>query len=150
MSEELKKKRAMAKRSFTRTRKNLQEALDKLMISKTVESRYQSFKEAWNESLRCHEEYVASLNFADEADEETEDIWINELEEVFKGIEEITDNYIETKKKAMLDKEKSDERKEKQQLEIDQLKIVLDQEEIIHSNNVKQIKDTVSKEYKQT
>ena len=94
--------------------------------------------------LRCHEEYVASLNFADEAEEENEDIWINELEEVFKGMEETTDNYIETKKKTMIDKEKSDERKEKQQLEIDQLKIVLDQEEIIHRNNVKQIRDAVS------
>ena len=107
MADELKKKRALAKGSFTRTRKNLQEALDKEMISKTVNNRYDSFKQAWNESLKCHQNYLESLN-VDEVEEE--DKWIEELDNFFNEMEVKTDDYIEKAENSKLDKEKDDER----------------------------------------
>ena len=107
MADELKKKRALAKASFTRTRKNLQEALDKEMISKTVNNRYDSFKQAWNESLKCHQNYLESLN-VDEVEEE--DKWIEELDKFFNEMEVKTDDYIEKAENAKLEKEKDDER----------------------------------------
>ena len=130
-----KKSRAQAKRRFTRIGNNLQKSIEDDVILKTVESRYNDFKDAWKEVQRKHDEYMEDITeLSDE-----EEGWINNLNSTFCDIEERTDAYIEKNIK-----ENESERKfEGEQKHAEELKIHREQEGVKLREHIEEIQKLV-------
>ena len=134
-TDEKKKSRAQAKRRFTRIGNNLQKSIDDDVILKTIESRYNNFKDAWKEVQRKHDEYMEDIT--EQSDDEEE--WINILNTTFCDIEERTDAYIEKKIK-----ENERERKyEGEQKHAEQLKIHREQEGVKLREQIEEIQKLI-------
>jgi len=72
--EAAKKLRSTAKGKFTRAANNLGQAIDTEAPTKTIESRYDELKAAWNETQSKHDDFVKLL-----PGEELDEGWIEEL-----------------------------------------------------------------------
>ena len=129
---EKKKSREQAKRRLTRIGNNLQKSIEDVIL-KTVESRYNDFKDAWKEVQQKHDEYMEDIKEqGDEGDE-----WINDLNSTFCDIEERAGAYIEKKIK-----ENKSERKFEQK-HVEELKIHREQEGVKLREHIEEIQKLV-------
>ena len=130
-----KKTRAQAKRRFTRIGNNLQKSVEDDVILKTVESRYNYFKNAWKEVQRKHDEYMEDI--AEQSDDG--EGWISDLNLTFCDIEERTDAYIEKKIKE----NESEKKFEGEEKHAEELKIHRELEVIKLSEHIEEIQKLV-------
>ena len=86
-STDLRRVRTVSKIKFTRARKSLSKAISKKLIKKTVESRYDVLRCAWQEIQSAHDDYIVSLPVEDDGDIN----WIDELSNSFDELEAETD-----------------------------------------------------------
>ena len=152
-SAELKKNRTSAKTAFTRARKSLEESIDKRLILKTVERRFENFKLAWQEALKCHERYVATLELEEE-DAEDEESWMDELDKVFSEVEVKSDTYLEELDNAKKSEEKQAEKEkldleenERKEAEKERIELKRNQEESMFKKYVDRINTVMEGTY---
>ena len=133
--DEKKKSLAQAKRRFTRIGNNLQKSIEDNVILKTVESRYNDFKDAWKEVQRKHDKYVEDIT--EQSDDE--EGWISDLNSTFCDVEERTDAYIEKKIKE----NESQKKFEGEEKHAEALKIHREQEGIKLREHIEEIQKLV-------
>ena len=96
MADEIKRRRAVAKRAFTRSVKSTTAALESNAPKGTIVKRFSATDDARKEVEKLHMEYETAMA---ESDEET-DNWVAEICSTFDNIELKVDNYLEELKAA--------------------------------------------------
>lgn len=146
--ESAKRLRATAKGKFTRTGNSLDQAIDAKFPVKTIESRYNELKTAWNDVQEKHEEYAMLLSH-----EEVNEAWIGELNETFGKHQVKTDRYLEEvdRNKAQeaelkVRQEEEERARREQDRKIDQLLSQRHQEELKVKNLIVTIQELIMTE----
>ena len=134
--EAAKRNHSLAKKAFNRQCKSLEEAVDNGVLCKTVEKRYEEFKETWKIVQQRHEEFSLYL----ENKEDEKDPWITELDTYYNDLEIKVDNYLESCARSEREEE---ERKSKELAEKEEEKAKLketalkDEEKRVKAENQK-------------
>ena len=105
-SDSLKSKRSAAKGNFSRHVTSLRNALDQNAPIATIEKRFENLREALNNVIEKHDDFIVSMGVEVSPEEEN---YMDSIMELFDGIEIETDSKILEKKSASRELERGEE-----------------------------------------